>query len=131
MSTRVETTLLQTIGIEQPSLDVQAAFEIARRVTGVRNGDLMLTAGKVRDMLLGMNSSDGDYDFIGPVDLNTIARKSGGVVLGRWDTLGVIKIRVGSADFDFIDSRDNLQRRLLVNDLDISTLCLAQQGLIL
>lgn len=129
MISTVETTLFQETGIQQPNLDIQTAFEIARRITGVQNNDLMLTAGKVRETLLGMKG-DSDYDFIGPIDLDIVTKKSGKAVLGRWDILGVIKIKVGNADFDFINRGDNLQQRLAINDLDISTLCLTQGGLI-
>lgn len=91
--------------LDQESRDLFLAktknvFEIAKIVTR-RNGAVYLYAGTVRNLLLGIETSIPDYDFIGDFDLDQIQGDFPKLVVGRWDGVNTIRLKIGSYSFDF------------------------------
>lgn len=120
--------------LDQESRDLFLAktknvFEIAKIVTR-RNGAVYLYAGTVRNLLLGIETSIPDYDFIGDFDLDQIQGDFPKLVVGRWDEVNTIRLKIGSYSFDFTATK-SMKERLALTDMTISTLVLSENGDIL
>lgn len=104
-------------------------FEVARRIT--RNcSPLYLGGGAVRYFLLFHESYVTEYDFFGDFDLDQIQSDFPDWVIGRWDDVSTIKLRVGSLTFDFIATTD-LGERASRSDITISNIYVRDDGVIL
>lgn len=102
------------------------AFEIAKIITK-RKTPIHLYAGMVRNLLLGIETSVPDYDFIGDFNLDQIQADFPELVIGRWDEFDTIRLRAGSYSLDFTAAKD-METRLAITDMTISTLVLSEDG---
>jgi hypothetical protein len=101
-------------------------FEIAKRICG-RRTPLLLTGGAVRNLLLDIPTNHTDFDFLGDIDIEKIERKHKNLLIGRWNEVSTIKLRIGGGIYDFT-STTNPQLTLLNNDITISNLCVNESG---
>lgn len=101
-------------------------FEIAKIISR-RRGTVYLYAGTVRNLLLGIETSIPDYDFIGDFDLDQIQADFPKLVVGRWNEVHTLRMKMGSYYFDFTTTK-NIRERLSLTDMTISTLVLSEEG---
>lgn len=101
-------------------------FEIAKIITR-RKSVVYLYAGTVRNLLLGIETSLPDYDFIGDFDLDQIQGDFPKLMVGRWDEVNTLRLKIGSYSFDFTSTK-NMKERLTLTDMTISTLVLSESG---
>lgn len=104
----------------------KTAFEVAKMITR-RRTSIYLYGGTVRNLLLGIGTSEPDYDFIGDFDIDNIERDFPGLVTGRWDDVATIRLKIGSTIFDFTMA-ENIFEKLSQNDITSSNLCMSESG---
>lgn len=109
--------------------NTKTAFEVAKTITR-RQSSLMLYGGTIRNVLLETETSIPDYDFIGDIDPDQIQRDFPNLVIGRWDEVQTMRLKVGTTLYDFTWAKD-VQERLAVGDITISNLCMTEDGQVL
>jgi len=126
------TEYLADVSGEQSETLIQrtrTAFEVAKTITGNREG-LMLYGGTIRNLLLGIETSEPDYDFIGDFDPDEIQTKYPHLVDSRWDEVSTIRLRIGNCIYDFTWAED-IQERLYIGDITLSNLCMTEDGCVI
>lgn len=103
-------------------------FEIASVITRRKSG-VNLYGGAVRNLLLGIETSMSDYDFIGDFDLDQIQNDFPSLVTGRWDKFNTLRLKIGQNSLDFTTTKD-IRVRLCLTDMNISTLVLSKDGVV-
>jgi len=106
--------------------NTKTAFEVAKTITK-RQTPLTLYGGTIRNVLLETETSIHDYDFIGDIDPDQIQNDFPNLVIGRWDEVQTMRLKIGTTLFDFTWARD-IQERLAVGDITISNLCMTEDG---
>ena len=101
-------------------------YEKVRGITSY-SGQLYLSGGRIRDVLLKRSSSLSDYDFWGDFDLNSIKDLPGIETVEHWPEIGVLKTRVDGEIFEFIATTD-VKKTLGGNDITSSTIILTEDG---
>lgn len=109
--------------------NTKTAFAIAKSIVG-RDKEVLLYGGVVRNILLGKETSMPDYDFIGDFDPDEIESNYGDLVIGRWDEVTTMRLKIGSAIYDFTWAKD-VQERLSIGDITISNLCMTEDGCVI
>lgn len=109
--------------------NTKTAFEVAKTITR-RQAPLLLYGGTIRNILLETETSIPDYDFIGDIDPDQIQRDFPNLVLGRWDEVQTMRLKIGSALYDFTWAKD-VQERLAIGDITVSNLCMTEDGQII
>lgn len=102
------------------------AFEVAKTLTH-KQTPVFLYGGTIRNLLLGIETSIPDYDFIGDFDLDQIEHDFPGLIIGRWDSVSTIRLKVGAGIYDFTAAK-NIEERLAQNDITTSNLCISESG---
>lgn len=106
--------------------NTKTAFEVAKTITR-RQAPLLLYGGTIRNLLLKTETSIPDYDFIGDIDLDQIQRDFPGLIIGRWDEVQTMRLKIGTALYDFTWAKD-VQERLAIGDITVSNLCMTEEG---
>lgn len=109
--------------------NTEKAFEIARRITG-RKGPIYLFGGTIRNLLLKVETSSPDYDFIGDFDFDQIQIDYPEQFVGRWDSVSTLRLKLGKDIYDFTTAK-NIEEKLSQNDITTSNLCMDEDGLII
>ena len=104
----------------------RTAFEIAKMVTG-KHVPVFLYGGAVRNLILGLPVQDTDFDFIGNFDLDQIEGDFSNLVVGRWDDVSTVRLKIGSVIYDFTGVEDIIQR-LTENDINTSLIFMDEHG---
>lgn len=104
----------------------KVAFEIARRITGIKDDKFFIIGGVIRDSILNRKSQH-DFDIIGNFDLDKIKSEFKEFISGSWPEVNTIKLQFGDINIDFIFST-NIKETLESNDIDVSNLCLSPEG---
>lgn len=107
----------------------KTAFEMAKIITR-RAQPLYLFGGIVRNLLLGKETIFSDYDFIGNFNLDQIQSDYSELVIGRWDEVYTIKLKIGPAVYDFV-AASNIEAKLSECDITVSTICLTNDGVLI
>lgn len=116
---------LQLVGVPE---QIRHSFAVAEFVTGSR--DLLLYGGGVRNLLLGTETTLPDYDFIGDFDPDQLVQRHPDLVVGRWDEVQTLRLRIGQGTYDFTWSK-KIEERLRRNDITISNLAMTKEGEVL
>lgn len=82
---------------------IRHSFAVAEFVTGSR--DLLLYGGGVRNLLFGTETTLPDYDFIGDFDPDQLVQRHPDLVVGRWDEVQTLRLRIGQGTYDFTWSK--------------------------
>ncbi len=106
--------------------NTRTAFEVAKTITR-RQSPLFLYGGTIRNLLLEAKTSIPDYDFIGDIDPDQIQRDFPNLVIGRWNEVQTMRLKVGNTLYDFTWAKD-IQERLAMGDITISNLCMTEDG---
>lgn len=109
--------------------NTKTAFTIAKSIVG-RDKEVLLYGGVVRNILLGKETSMPDYDFIGDFNPDEIESNYSDLVIGRWDEVTTMRMKIGSAIYDFTWAKD-IQKRLSIGDITISNLCMTEDGCVI
>ncbi|MDD4878307.1 MAG: hypothetical protein PHO02_04705 [Candidatus Nanoarchaeia archaeon] len=115
------------IDFERLNKEMELHFEIAKRITKTKAAPIYLRGGKIRDFILGRNITISDYDFLGNFDLNQIQNDFPQLVIGRWDEVSTIKLKIGSQIYDFTAST-NVEHTINNSDITLSCMCLDNYG---
>lgn len=107
----------------------KTAFAIAKSIVG-SDKEVLLYGGVVRNVLLGKETSMPDYDFIGDFDPDEVELNYGDLVIGRWDDVTTMRLKIGSAIYDFTWAKD-IQERLSIGDITVSNLCMTEDGCVI
>lgn len=102
------------------------AFEIARIVSG-RNRKFYMYGGAIRGLIMGQGTPCHDFDLIGDFDLEQIIKEYPDQVIGRWDDVQTVRLRLGGVIYDFT-STDDIYGRLSSVDMDSSGIVLSPDG---
>lgn len=109
--------------------NTKTAFQIAKILTGGKS-NVLLYGGTIRNLLLGIDTSIPDYDFIGDFSLDDVQRNFPDLVLGRWDNVSTMRLKIGSTLYDLTSAKDT-KERLAIGDITVSNLCMTEDGVIL
>lgn len=109
--------------------NTKTAFEVAKMITK-RQAPLFLYGGEIRNLLLKTDTSIPDYDFIGDIDPDQIQRDFPDLIVGRWDSVSTMRLKIGSNLYDFTWTK-NIPERLAIGDITVSNLCMTEDGVIL
>jgi len=126
----IDGQFVETEGLRKHLLShTEKAFEIARRITG-RSGPIFLFGGTIRNLLLNTETSQPDYDFVGDFDFDQIQRDFPDQVVGRWDSVSTMRLKLGRDIYDFTTAKD-IEEKLAQNDITTSNLCMSEDGTII
>lgn len=109
--------------------NTRTAFEVAKTITD-RCTPLLLYGGTIRNLLLNRETSIPDYDFIGDFDPDLIEKEFGEVMIGRWDEVSTMRLKIGSVLYDFTWTKD-IKDRLSIGDITVSNMCMTEDGTII
>lgn len=112
--------------LERIRAAIKFPFGIARRITKSLSDPIYLCGGAVRNFLMG-RYAETDFDFMGDFDIEQIANDYPESVVGRWNELSTIRLKIGSDIYDFISTPD-VGHTLSENDITVSNLCLTEGG---
>ncbi|HRI05917.1 MAG TPA: hypothetical protein PLV59_03175 [Candidatus Dojkabacteria bacterium] len=112
--------------MEREIEDTKMSFKMARFIVG-KEPSLMMYGGNVRNLILGIGTSQPDYDFIGDFDPDYIQNNFREFFVDRWDEVSTLRLNIFGRIFDFTWASD-IQERLSINDINISNICLTEMG---
>ena len=61
---------------------------------------MVMYGGAVRNTVLGAKTSLPDYDFIGNFDPDEVQLNHSDLVIGRWDGVNTMRLRVANTTYD-------------------------------
>ncbi len=106
--------------------EIKTAFTIAQTIIGP-DKEILLYGGRVRNLLLGRNTSLPDYDFIANFNPDTIQSMFPNLFVDRWDEVSTIRFKIGYDNYDFTWTK-NIPERLAIGDITISNICMDKEG---